>query len=102
MVNEFYFQRVLRLIKINPASENEIHSTEELQLLVKQSADSGEIEEENYEIIKNAFDFTDHNAKQIMVPRQNIFSININDDKKDIVEKCWKVVTPEYLYMMDL
>ena len=77
----------LRLIKIHPASENEIHSTEELQLLVKQSADSGEIEEENYEIIKNAFDFTDHSAKQIMVPRQNIFSININDDKKDIVEK---------------
>ncbi|HIC8756533.1 TPA: hemolysin family protein [Elizabethkingia anophelis] len=77
----------LRLIKIHPVSENEIHSTEELQLLVKQSADSGEIEEENYEIIKNAFDFTDHSAKQIMVPRQNIFSININDDKKDIVEK---------------
>ena len=77
----------LRLIKIHPASENEIHSTEELQLLVKQSADSGEIEEENYEIIKNAFDFTDHSAKQIMVARQNIFSININDDKKDIVEK---------------
>ena len=102
LVNEFYFQRILRLIKIHPASENEIHSTEELQLLVKQSADSGEIEEENYEIIKNAFDFTDHSAKQIMVPRQNIFSININDDKKDIVEKCWKVVTPEYLYMMDL
>ncbi|MBV2166608.1 MAG: DUF21 domain-containing protein, partial [Kaistella sp.] len=63
---------VLRLMKIHPASEHEIHSTEELQLLVKQSADSGEIEEENYEIIKNAFDFTDHSAKQIMVPRQNI------------------------------
>ncbi|NAW51137.1 DUF21 domain-containing protein [Elizabethkingia argentiflava] len=77
----------LRLIKIHPATENEIHSTEELQLLVKQSADSGEIEEENYEIIKNAFDFTDHSAKQIMVPRQNIFSINIAEDKKKIVEK---------------
>ena len=37
----------LRLVKIHPASEHEIHSTEELQLLVKQSADSGEIEEEN-------------------------------------------------------
>ena len=36
---------VLRLMKIHPASEHEIHSTEELQLLVKQSADSGEIEE---------------------------------------------------------
>ncbi len=76
----------LRLIKIHPASEHEIHSTEELQLLVKQSADSGEIQEENYEIIKNAFDFTDHSAKQIMVPRQNILSIDIEDPVEDIIK----------------
>lgn len=75
----------LRLIKIPPATEGEIHSTEELQLLVKQSADSGEIEEENYEIIKNAFDFTDHSAKQIMIPRQNIQSINVNDPIEEII-----------------
>ena len=77
----------LRLIGIHPVSDQEIHSSEELQLLVKQSADSGEIEEENYEIIKNAFDFTDHNAKQVMVPRQNIFSIDIEDPKEEILEK---------------
>lgn len=77
----------LRLVKIDPATEHEIHSTEELQLLVKQSADSGEIEEENYEIIKNAFDFTDHNAKQVMVPRQNILSINIEDEIEEIIHK---------------
>jgi CBS domain containing-hemolysin-like protein len=77
----------LRLVKIHPASEQEIHSTEELQLLVKQSADSGEIEEENYEIIKNAFDFTDHSAKQIMVPRQNITSIDFEEDINDIINK---------------
>lgn len=77
----------LRLIKINPASEHDIHSTEELQLLVKQSADGGEIQEENYEIIKNAFDFTDHSAKQIMVPRQNIQSIDIEDGIEDIISK---------------
>jgi CBS domain containing-hemolysin-like protein len=76
---------VLRLMKIHPASEHEIHSTEELQLLVKQSADSGEIQEENYEIIKNAFDFTDHSAKQIMVPRQNILSIDIEDPIEEVI-----------------
>ena len=75
----------LRLIKIHPASDQEIHSTEELQLLVKQSADSGAIEEENYEIIKNAFDFTDHSAKQIMIPRQNISSIDIEEPVEDII-----------------
>ncbi|MFC0343966.1 hemolysin family protein [Epilithonimonas hispanica] len=77
----------LRVIKIHPASEQDIHSTEELQLLVKQSADSGEIEEENYEIIKNAFDFTDHNAKQIMIPRQNISSIDIEDSTEEIISQ---------------
>ncbi|PZU88197.1 MAG: hemolysin [Chryseobacterium sp.] len=77
----------LRVIKIHPASEHDIHSTEELQLLVKQSADSGEIEEENYEIIKNAFDFTDHNAKQIMITRQNISSIDIEDNTEEIISQ---------------
>ena len=77
----------LRMIGMQPASDHEIHSTEELQLLVKQSADSGEIEEENYEIIKNAFDFTDHTAKQVMVPRQNILSIDIEDTKEEIINQ---------------
>lgn len=75
----------LRMVKIHPATDQEIHSTEELQLLVKQSADSGEIQEENYEIIKNAFDFTDHSAKQIMIPRQNISSIDIDDPVEEII-----------------
>ena len=76
----------LKLINIHPVTDQEIHSTEELQLLVKQSADSGEIEEENYEIIKNAFDFTDHSAKQIMIPRQNIQSIDIEDPIEEIIK----------------
>lgn len=75
----------LRMINIHPVDDSDIHSTEELQLLVKQSADSGEIQEENYEIIKNAFDFTDHSAKQIMIPRQNILSIDIEDPIEDII-----------------
>lgn len=77
----------LRMINIHPVAGHEIHSTEELQLLVKQSAAGGEIEEENYEIIKNAFDFTDHTAKQIMVPRQNIVTIDIEDDKDEIIKQ---------------
>ena len=45
------------------------------------------VKPENYEIIKNAFDFTDHNAKQIMITRQNISSIDINDDPEDIINQ---------------
>jgi CBS domain containing-hemolysin-like protein len=76
----------LSLIGIKPVGEHEIHSTDELRLLVEQSKDGGVIEAENYEIIKNAFDFTDHNAKQIMVPRQEIFALDADLPEKEIVE----------------
>jgi CBS domain containing-hemolysin-like protein len=77
----------LRFIGIKPVGEHEIHSTEELQLLVKQSKEGGEIEAENYEIIKNAFDFTDHTAKQIMIPRHQIFAFDIEMSTKEIIER---------------
>jgi CBS domain containing-hemolysin-like protein len=77
----------LKLIGIQPAGDHDIHSTDELQLLVKQSKEGGALEEENYEIIKNAFDFTDHTVKQIMVPRQQIFGLDIDLPKNEMIEK---------------
>lgn len=77
----------LKLIGIEPARDHDIHSTDELQLLVKQSKDGGALEDENYEIIKNAFDFTDHTVKQIMVPRQQIFGLDIDLPKSEMIEK---------------
>jgi len=77
----------LNIIGIKPIGEHEIHSTEELKLLVQQSKDGGAIQKENYEIIKNAFDFTDHNAKQIMIPRQQVFALNIELSVKEIIDK---------------
>ncbi len=78
---------VLKIIGIQPAGEQEIHSVDELRLLVEQSKKGGAIEDENYEIIKNAFDFTDHNAKQIMIPRQQIFSLDVDLPTKEIIER---------------
>ena len=77
----------LSMIGIKPVGEHEIHSAEELRLLVEQSKRGGAIQDENYEIIKNAFDFTDHNAKQIMIPRQQVFSLDIELSTKEMVEK---------------
>jgi len=94
----------LKIIGIQPIGEHEIHSVEELRLLVKQSKDGGAIQTENYEIIKNAFDFTDHNAKQIMIPRQQIFSLDIeltsNEIIKQILENGYSRV-PIYQNSMD-
>lgn len=78
---------ILNMIGIKPVEEHEIHSVEELRLLVDQSQKGGEIQAENYEIIKNAFDFTDHSARQIMVPRHEIFALDVDLPTKELVEK---------------
>lgn len=70
---------ILRRMGIQPVHGNEVHSSEELRYLVEQGKDSGTIEEENYAIIQNAFDFQDRTARQIMIPRKQLVAIDLLD-----------------------
>jgi CBS domain containing-hemolysin-like protein len=67
---------ILRLIGITPLKEAEVHSPEELRMMVEQGKKSGVIEARKYEIIRNAFDFAERTARQAMVPRTHVFGIN--------------------------
>lgn len=77
----------LRIIGIPPAVGIEAHSSEELQYLVQQGRESGEIDAAEYNIIKNAFQFSEQVAKQIMVPRTDVVAIDINDFSEAMLEK---------------
>jgi len=78
---------LLRLIGVSPAEEHEAHSSDELRLLVKQSQQSGAIKEDNYQIIQNAFDFSEVTAQQIMAPRKNIFALEVDTPKDEILKE---------------
>ena len=79
---------ILKIIGISPVHGADVHSSAELRYLVQQGQKSGQIDAAEYKIIKNAFDFSEQTAKQIMVPRTQILAININDfdnSKLDLV-----------------
>lgn len=65
----------------------EVHSSDELKYLVQQGKESGEIEETDYDIIKNAFDFSERTARQVMVPRNKVLAIDLKDFNTTILEK---------------
>jgi CBS domain containing-hemolysin-like protein len=67
---------ILRLIGITPLKEAEVHSPEELRMMVEQGKKSGVIEARKYEIIRNAFDFAERSARQAMVPRTHVFGLS--------------------------
>ena len=78
---------LLRLVGIEPAEEHEAHTAEELRLLVKQSQKTGAIKEDNYQIIQNAFDFSEVTAQQVMAPRKNIFALEVDTPKNEILQE---------------
>jgi CBS domain containing-hemolysin-like protein len=78
---------LLKSIGISALHGSEMHSSEELQYLVQQGQKSGEIDDAEYRIIKNAFDFSEQTAKQIMVPRTQVFAIDLNEFNDEILNK---------------
>src|SRR5574344_1294434 len=67
----------VRRLGIKPASDHELaHSEEELRIIVNESFKGGYIDSIESEIIKNAVDFSETVAKEIMTPRKDMICIN--------------------------
>lgn len=67
----------LKRLGIQPAKEQDnIHSEEELKIIVGESLKGGFIDSIEGEIIKNAVDFSDTIAKEIMTPRKDMICLN--------------------------
>lgn len=75
---------LLRAFGIEPKHGSSAHTTDELKYLIQQSSESGTIESEEYDIIRNAFDFSDRSVKQIMIPRNQVAYLNVDkfDDEE--------------------
>lgn len=68
---------ILQLFKI-PAAEGHarLHTVEEIELIVSESAEEGLLLEEEEEMIRKIFDFSEREAGQIMTPRPKVQAIN--------------------------
>jgi CBS domain containing-hemolysin-like protein len=58
---------ILKIFGIKPMSETEIHSEEELKLIIAESEEGGAIETSERELIQNVFDFDNRVARQVMM-----------------------------------
>jgi CBS domain containing-hemolysin-like protein len=68
--------------------EEDVHTEEELRLILTESEEGGAIKPSENELIQNVFDFDDRLVKQIMVPQNRVTAIDIEAlDKEGIVQK---------------
>ncbi|MEK3954646.1 MULTISPECIES: hemolysin family protein [Psychrobacillus] len=66
-----------KVFGLNAVSESEVaHSEEELRMILSDSFKGGEINQAEYKYVNKIFEFDDRIAKEIMVPRTEITSID--------------------------
>ena len=71
--------RLLKLIfRLEPAGEGEVHSSEELALLVHESGESEEVTKTEKQILINALELNDLSVKEVMLPRSEVVALDLD------------------------
>lgn len=76
----------LMLLRVNPNTDSKQMTEQELRTIMDVSHESGVIETEEHEMINNLFDFSDAQAKEVMVPRIDMTFANINSTYDELIE----------------
>jgi CBS domain containing-hemolysin-like protein len=67
---------ILRIVGVKNMEED-VHTEEELRLILTESEEGGAIKPSENELIQNVFDFDDRTVKQIMVPQKRMVAIDV-------------------------
>jgi len=77
----------LRMMGLQQAGEEDIHSEEELRLILTESEEGGAIKPSENELIQNVFDFDDRIVKQVMVPENRILAIDVELGRNELIKR---------------
>ena len=71
-----------------PGAEHEAHSEAELRMLLSSSAEQGEIEHDEQEMLYKVFDFADKEVSDVMVPRPEVVAISVALPAEEALRRC--------------
>lgn len=74
------------ILRVDPNEKPDAITEEELRTMVDVSHESGVIEEEEREMIKNVFDLGDAKAKDVMVPRVNVIFADVESTYNELID----------------
>ena len=77
---------ILRLFGIDPDHRDDSVTEEDLRTIVEAGHEDGVLETEEHKMINNVFDFGDHQAKDIMVPRVDMCFLKLDATYEDFME----------------
>jgi CBS domain containing-hemolysin-like protein len=83
---------VLKLMRVDvQTSHGHIHSPEEIEILVTESHEGGLLDDEERQMLRNAFRLRDLTARQVMVHRTRIVSAPVGSNVVELLEMALEV-----------
>ena len=67
--------------------EQETVTEEEIKMLINEGKENGTIEEEETEMINNVFEFNDKVVSEIMIPRTEIYALDMNLSITEVIDE---------------
>lgn len=78
---------ILKLLGIKPVKKDEVmHTEDEIRFLISEGQKKGVIDSTEHQLIEKIFDFNDKTAKDIMIPRNNMIALNLDDGRDKIIK----------------
>ncbi len=85
----FVTNGISKIFGVSETDEEQV-TEEEIKMMVDQGEESGNIKEEEKELINNVFEFNDITVSEIMRHRKDIFAVDINISNEELMEELTK------------
>ena len=85
----FVTNGISKMFGVSETDEEQV-TEEEIKMMVDQGEESGNIKEEERELINNVFEFNDITVSEIMRHRKDIFAVDINISNEELMEELTK------------
>lgn len=76
----------LNMIGFKPLEGSEIHSEEELKMIISESQEGGAIEATERDLIQNVFEFDDRRVSNIQTLRKNVYALDMKTTVKEAID----------------
>ncbi|WP_282924162.1 hemolysin family protein [Mediterraneibacter massiliensis] len=78
---------VLKLLRMKTEDQEEAVTEEEIRTLLKMGNETGTFDDEEREMIDSVFAFDDRTAREIMVPRREVYTLDIEEPLEHVLDE---------------
>jgi len=77
---------VVRLLRLPPVpEEDQVHSVDELQMLIEETEEAGVIPTDQATYVQNVFELSAKTVRDVMIPRERVVTLSINASPEQVL-----------------